>query len=93
MRACEETEINDCKVANGVKYCFCITDLCNDSPVSVNTPTDDEDLLEGSGFRVIPSNEEITTPKVPETTTSRGFQVDQNLLFFILVPSVTRFAT
>nr|CAI5849317.1 unnamed protein product [Callosobruchus analis] len=49
VRTCEKEKIEDCKIANGVKYCFCTTDLCNDNETRFSTPTDDEDILEGSG--------------------------------------------
>lgn len=29
IRTCEERPLNDCKMANGVIYCYCNTDLCN----------------------------------------------------------------
>lgn len=56
--ACEEPQMNDCKNANGIKYCYCDTNLCNGNmsiKPSISTPvitiSDDEDLTEGSGSK------------------------------------------
>lgn len=49
-------KFRDCRAANGVKYCFCDDNLCNDKEriyIDHNMiTTDDEDLLdEGSGIK------------------------------------------
>ncbi|KAG5871477.1 hypothetical protein JTB14_002804 [Gonioctena quinquepunctata] len=35
-RSCASQTLNDCKVANGVEYCFCSTELCNDNEACQN---------------------------------------------------------
>lgn len=54
-RTCDILAINDCQIANGVKYCYCDTDLCNKkfepqtkrhkNFINLDT-TDDEDMLD-----------------------------------------------
>jgi len=56
MKSCNKYLINDCKIANNIKYCFCADTLCNDATIltTVSTLTDDEDLdqltEDGSGL-------------------------------------------
>jgi len=56
MKSCNEYPINDCKIANNIKYCFCADTLCNDATILTTIPisTDDEDLdqstEDGSGL-------------------------------------------
>ena len=48
---CENFKINDCATANKELYCYCTIDLCNgfNKKSSITVPSDDEDLVEGSG--------------------------------------------
>ncbi|KAJ8982806.1 hypothetical protein NQ317_010427, partial [Molorchus minor] len=50
-RTCILNPFNQCITANHVVYCFCSTNLCNGNSSSIKFPTDDEDLLEGSGVK------------------------------------------
>jgi hypothetical protein len=87
LRMCSELNhaINDCKVANGVHYCFCSgADLCNGNvsqfltrptarPVTQPPSDDDEDgLQEGSGYDFLPTNANYspTTAHPPYGTTT-----------------------
>lgn len=54
-RSCEDILISDCQKANDVLYCYCASNLCNGEeiipyPPESRIPSDDEDILEGSGF-------------------------------------------
>ncbi|RZB40627.1 uncharacterized protein BDFB_000310, partial [Asbolus verrucosus] len=49
-RSCSEMMVQDCKIANKIRYCYCVMHLCNDK---MNF-SDDEDLTEGSGIPVNP---------------------------------------
>ncbi|XP_018578282.1 uncharacterized protein LOC108916494 [Anoplophora glabripennis] len=57
IRKCASRKIDDCQKANGVEYCYCFTDLCN-SNIRLIGPTDDEDLIEGSGITTISTGTE-----------------------------------
>jgi hypothetical protein len=87
LRMCSDRDsINDCKVANGVHYCFCSgKDLCNGNNVSQfpNRPTDrpaprpttdddDDEPTEGSGDDSPPTktNYSPTTAHPPHGTTT-----------------------
>uniref|UniRef100_A0A7G3B6J0 Uncharacterized protein n=1 Tax=Lutzomyia longipalpis TaxID=7200 RepID=A0A7G3B6J0_LUTLO len=37
VRTCDSLPLNDCQTANGVKYCYCNTDLCNGKLVTPPT--------------------------------------------------------
>jgi len=86
LRMCSDhgTGINDCKMANGVHYCFCSgKDLCNGNTSQFPTrstarpvprPTtddDDEEPTEGSGDFSTPTknNYSPTTARPPHGTT------------------------
>ncbi|CAH1955653.1 unnamed protein product [Acanthoscelides obtectus] len=86
VRSCEKERIEDCKIANGVKYCFCTTDLCNDDETRFVTPTDDEDILEGSGIKMIPSlTEKPQVSVVVSSASSVNFTILLLLLSFLLI--------
>lgn len=84
LRACSDRagEINDCKMANGIHYCFCSgSDLCNGDeskfltarPASRPTTDDDDDeSTEGSGtdFPPTKTNYSPTTVHPPHGTTT-----------------------
>jgi hypothetical protein len=87
LRMCSDQgeAINDCKVANGIHYCFCSgKDLCNGNvsqfltgptarPVSrPTTDDDDEEPTEGSGDDYPPTktNYSPTTAHPPHGTTA-----------------------
>lgn len=93
-RSCETYKINDCKEANGVEYCFCPTDLCNEKSHKFTDITDDEDLIEGSGTKMVSDvskeKEVEIKPKQNVTITyvhSNGFKVKTShyFAFFIAV--------
>ncbi|KAK4871833.1 hypothetical protein RN001_015957 [Aquatica leii] len=79
--ACEDVYFNDCKLANFIEYCYCNTNLCNGNlsikkPISYNPGlNDDEDLTEGSGFRIFTTanSETVSTstlqPTIPTPNT------------------------
>lgn len=52
LKSCNKYSITDCKIANNMKYCFCIGALCNNATISSPnpnpSPTDDEDLDQSS---------------------------------------------
>ncbi|XP_072402676.1 uncharacterized protein [Diabrotica undecimpunctata] len=92
IRSCFEKKIDDCKVANEVEYCFCSTDLCNSGKGKFSSITDDEDLIEGSGTRVIfdvsKEKELETQPKQNVTVTyvhSGGFSMKASQYVAIVV--------
>lgn len=87
LRTCSDrgVSINDCKVANGVHYCFCSgSDLCNGNTSQFLTRTtarpvprpttddDDEEPTEGSGDDSPPTktNYSPTTAHPPHGTTT-----------------------
>jgi hypothetical protein len=87
LRMCSDHDeaVNDCKMANGVHYCFCSgKDLCNGNtsqfatrptarPVSrPATDDDDEEPTEGSGDYSPPTktNYSPTTARPPHGTTT-----------------------
>ncbi|CAG9855494.1 unnamed protein product [Phyllotreta striolata] len=79
-RSCVDKELDDCKTANGVEYCFCSSDLCNDIRGKLAGITDDEDLVEGSGSKIIldktkeKSNNTLEKPTVIQvSSTVRNF--------------------
>nr|CAH7740210.1 unnamed protein product [Callosobruchus chinensis] len=82
IRTCEKEKIEDCKIANGVKYCFCTTDLCNDSETRFTTPTDDEDILEGSGVKMIPTLTE--NPQISVVASSASPLSSRSFLLLLL---------
>lgn len=47
QRSCELNGLSDCAVANGIKYCYCLQDLCNGFD-KLATLQDDDDFG-GSG--------------------------------------------
>ncbi|XP_025412327.1 uncharacterized protein LOC112684839 [Sipha flava] len=48
LKSCNELAISDCKIANGIEYCFCDHALCNNATQNSIT-SDDEDVDDGSG--------------------------------------------
>lgn len=79
MKSCNTFSITDCKIANGVKYCYCAGNLCNgDAKVSIpiTTTADDEDsdqsIEDGSGSLDWEQFEKIKYPpgRVTNTTTA-----------------------
>ncbi|GAB0093725.1 hypothetical protein DMENIID0001_088990 [Sergentomyia squamirostris] len=44
VRTCDSLPLNDCQTANGVKYCYCNTDLCNGKLVTPPTRNVNEHL-------------------------------------------------
>lgn len=79
-RSCENIQLDDCKTANNIEYCYCSRDLCNDVFV-VNNVSDDEDLFEGSGVRI--TTTEITTNNV--NVIDRKYDLSSNASNYILV--------
>lgn len=77
-RSCENIKISDCQKANDVLYCYCFTNYCNGEDIitvkSDNTiPSDDEDILEGSGYTRKTNQKEIEVPTIEHTkSTSVG---------------------
>lgn len=86
LRMCSELSdaINDCKVANGIHYCFCSgSDLCNGNvsqslarttarPMPQPRNEDDEDELpegSGGGFLHTRADDSPTTARPPHGTT------------------------
>lgn len=80
-RTCDQLPINDCQTANGVEYCYCTTDLCNDRKVlpsrkKPDTLYDDEDTseeYESSGYSsidTINSDETVVESKPVVSTQS-----------------------
>ncbi|KAJ8930837.1 hypothetical protein NQ314_016254 [Rhamnusium bicolor] len=77
-RSCVDRKFNQCLPANQVEYCYCHTDLCNGNIGIFVSPTDDEDLFEGSGT--------LTSTEKPNVRfkVSAGVKVDLNkLLIFV----------
>ncbi|ERL84360.1 uncharacterized protein LOC125505428 [Dendroctonus ponderosae] len=77
-RSCEAIELNDCKTANSIEFCYCTKDLCN----SMSPPDDEEDdeeqakNIEGSG-RKSESENEIENPIKPNTPKG-DFSIEEN---------------
>lgn len=63
---CDDFHLNDCQSANGIEYCYCNTNLCNgNTPIKKSIShnpglNDDEDLSEGSGFKLFTSTNSQT---------------------------------
>lgn len=71
VRECAVIRMNDCKVANNVKYCYCAKDLCNNVNFDDDMEMDDEDMAEGSGF--IEEKEYEVTERITTTSTANTF--------------------
>ena len=53
MRTCASIDIDDCKPANGVTYCYCKNELCNQPGRKLSNP------YPGSGLGSSPHNFDI----------------------------------
>lgn len=73
-KTCSDIDIEDCKTANKITYCYCKGDLCNRERES--SEADDEDLGadkfseedQGSGFSATVTEEDIFSPREFSTT-------------------------
>ncbi|XP_063227108.1 uncharacterized protein LOC134533515 [Bacillus rossius redtenbacheri] len=76
MRTCSDLPVSDCKMANGVEYCYCKEPLCNGAAPATSSaarappppPSDDEDL-EGSGGGAAPEHRPPAKAAPPPPTT------------------------
>lgn len=79
-RTCDVLSLNDCQTANGVEYCYCADDLCNNRklipvPPKHDTFYDDEDAsdmdaFESSGYGASDTIAEDTMDTVETTITA-----------------------
>lgn len=93
IRTCDNLQINDCKSANGVKYCYCSSDLCNGkyTPPPTSQPidiidehdrksfmSDDEDLMEASGSKETTLFDPLD-PNILHTETETSERIDHTV--------------
>ncbi|KAJ8923839.1 hypothetical protein NQ315_010421 [Exocentrus adspersus] len=79
IRECSIHRFDDCEAANGVEYCYCLTDLCNSNISELVGPPDDEDSIEGSGIKVT-----STAAEKPITTIGKSWGGKVNMYSFLL---------
>ncbi|XP_076264735.1 uncharacterized protein LOC143198955 [Rhynchophorus ferrugineus] len=68
-RSCESLDIEDCKTANSVEYCFCRRDFCNHISPSDEEDENPGDFLEGSGKQITDDPVIAKTATTTEETT------------------------
>lgn len=102
LRSCEEENnylLNDCQPLNGIKYCYCSKELCNDMLTDnlveqTTSPSDDEDdEFEGSASKgnnveeVISSLEPLTTQVITDLVkVSAATRIPKNALPILIIP-------
>lgn len=67
-RACEDIPIEDCKKANNVEYCYCISDLCNKYHPTRVDDDNEPDLEDGEGSGGIKNILDIIDDITPTTS-------------------------
>lgn len=100
LRSCEEDySLSDCKPLNGIKYCYCSKELCNDMLTDnllnhlTNISDDEDDEFEGSANRIENNVEDELQPVTPQviteiaiTKSSTTTQIPMNALIIIIIP-------